>query len=469
MRLISPKNRFIPNYKCDTEDNLIAVVEGLDLESSQQIKYILDIYKIPQLHRFLKHVSFNNSAGDKISFDQYGVLITDFDVINWVTLPNHSFVSIKVGSIDPKAPVGQGLIINASGILWHNGIELVQLLSVCNDKCHSGYHKEKKEGVVFCCYNCIPCPKGKISDQIDMTDCFQCHEDHYPNKYRNACIPKVVTFLSFEEPLGIGLTSLTLSFLLMTILVFGIFMKHRSTPIVKANNEKLTYNLLFCLFLCFLSALLFIGQPKKMTCLLRQAAFGIVFSVAISCVLAKNLIVLLAFMATKPGSRLMKWIGKKLANAIILSCSLIQTGLCVMWLATDPPFPDLDMHSVDEKIVLECNEGSVTMFYCVLSYMVFLAIASFTIAFLVRKLPNNFNEAKFITFSMLLFCCVCLSFTPVYLSTKGKYVVAVEIFSILTSSGGLLSFIFFPKCYIIVLRPELNKKEQLVKRKVHLP
>ncbi|KAM5237933.1 vomeronasal type-2 receptor 116-like [Ctenodactylus gundi] len=337
--------------------------------------------------------------------------------------------------------------------------------SICSESCGPGSRKTPQEGKPACCFDCTPCPESEITNATDMEECMKCPDHQYANNQQNHCLQKYVTFLSYEDPLGKTLAGTGLSLTVLTAGVLVLFVKHQNTPIVKANNRSLSYILLVSLAFCFLCSLLFIGRPNQATCILQQTTFGVVFTVAVSTILAKTITVVLAFKVTVPGRRMRQVLISGAPNYIIPICSLIQLTLCGVWMGTNPPFIDTDAHSEHGHVIIVCNKGSLTAFYCVLGYLGSLALGSFTVAFLARNLPDTFNEAKFLTFSMLVFCSVWVTFLPVYHSTKGKVMVAMEIFAILASSAGLLGCIFAPKCYIILLRRDRNSLHGIREKK----
>ncbi|XP_053090987.1 extracellular calcium-sensing receptor-like [Pangasianodon hypophthalmus] len=413
-----------------------------------------------QVIEALKKVNFTTQLGEQVWFDSTGATAAKYDVVNWQRGFNGKVQFKAVGYYDASLPSGQQFVLNTEDIFWAG--EKREPTSMCSESCPPGTRKAAQKGRPVCCYDCLPCAEGEISNQTDSNNCEQCPGEYWSNADRDKCVLKVIEFLSFTEVMGIILVFFSLFGATLTVLVAILFLIEKDTPIVKANNSELSFLLLFSLTLCFLCSLTFIGRPSEWSCMLRHTAFGITFVLCISCVLGKTVVVLMAFRATLPGSNVMKWFGPLQQRLTVLAFTLIQVLICVLWLTVSPPFPYKNMNYYKEKIILECNLGSAIGFWAVLGYIGVLAFLCFILAFLARKLPDNFNEAKFITFSILIFCAVWITFIPAYVSSPGKFTVAVEIFAILASSFALLFCIFTPKCYVILFKPELNTKKNLM-------
>nr|XP_014263976.1 extracellular calcium-sensing receptor-like [Maylandia zebra] len=387
------------------------------------VPFVKDFWEII-VSKKLQRVNFTNQFGDEVFFDENGDPPASYDVINWQL-------------INGKVPT-----------------------SVCSNVCPVGTRKAQIRGKPICCFDCVPCADGTIANST--ADCTPCPKEYWSNERKDDCIPRTIEFLKYHEPMGIALTLVSLLGASLSLATMVVFINYRETPVIKASNFELSSLLLFSLFLCFLCPLTFLGRPTVWTCMLRHTAFGVTFALCISCVLGKTIVVVTAFKATFPGNNIAGKFGHTQQRIIICSCTLIQIVICVLWLSLNPPYPHMLFTYSNKIIVLECNTGSQASFYAVLGYIGVLAIICLILAFMARKLPDNFNEAKLITFSLLIFCAVWITFIPAYISSPGKFTVAVEIFAILSSAFGLLSSIFAPKCYIIFLKPEKNTKKHVM-------
>ncbi|XP_031205858.1 vomeronasal type-2 receptor 116-like isoform X1 [Mastomys coucha] len=419
-------------------------------ETEGSIGVFSDCQKIASL---LKKRVFTNPVGELVNMNLRKTLCAEYDIFNIWNFPQGFGLKVKIGDYSPNFPPSQQLHISED-LKWAMGETLVPT-STCSAICAPGFRRFHQEQTAVCCFDCVQCPENEVSNKTaDPEQCVSCLYDEYANTEHTHCLKRHFSYLAYEDPLGMALACMSLCFSVLTSLVFGTFVKYKDTPIVKANNRNLSYILLISITFCFLCSLLFIGHPNMGSCILQQTTFGVFFTVALSTVLAKTITVVLAFKITTPRRRMRLMLVSGAPNIVIPLCTLIQLVLCGIWLAISPPFIDTDIQSEHGMIIIVCNKGSVIAFHFVLGYLVSLALGSFTVAFLARNLPDRFNEAKFLTFSMLVFCSVWATFLPVYHSTKGRSMVAVEVFSILASSVGLLVCIFVPKCYVILIRPD---------------
>ncbi|XP_078265946.1 vomeronasal type-2 receptor 1 [Rhinoraja longicauda] len=414
-----------------------------------------------QLMYYLKNVRFQSLLGEEISFDANGDVDAMYDIINWQRTSN-GYISFKVvGSYNGTAAAGKEMALYNDSIIWLDD-QATPPVSVCSESCRPGTRKGIQQGEPICCFECIRCADGEISNKTDSRECTRCPEDYWSNAERDECLHKVIEYLGYNDPLGITLIALSTLGACITLAVAVVYIVRKDTPLVQANGCGLSLVLLLALVICFLSSIVFVGLPVPWSCMTRQVLLAVSFATCLSCMLAKAVNLMLKAKAERAEGGVGKQLGPYHQKMIALVCVLCHACLCTAWLLIFPPYPVKNARFQNVKIIMECNEGSVAFLCCVLGYDALLAGVCFIFAFIARRMPDNFNEAKFITFALLVFFIVWISFVPAYLSTRGKYMVAVEIFAILASSFGLLACLFVPKCYIIVLKPERNT-EELVK------
>ncbi|XP_018120288.1 vomeronasal type-2 receptor 1 [Xenopus laevis] len=413
-----------------------------------------------QLMYYLKMAKFTMFTNESMSFDDSGDIKGHYDILNWQWKDNQTMSFVKTGHYKDMGGTGFEFKIANSSIFWNTPTSMPPR-SVCSESCIPGTRKGIRQGEPVCCFDCIQCAEGEITNETDARECISCPSDFWSNSHRNECVLKEVEFLATDEALGITLIFLSVFGASLVIAFNIVYIMYRETALVKANSRSLSYLIQFSLVCTFMTSVLFVGKPEEWSCMARQITLALGFSLCLSCILGKTIVLMLRKKSAKSklaerGHEAMKPVYQIIVAVIGLT---IQAGICTAYLILFPPWVYKNMESQNVKIILECNEGSIEFLCAMFGFDVFLAILSFITAFIARKLPDNFNEAKFITFGMLVFFIVWISFVPAYLSTRGKFKVAVEIFAILASSFGLLGCFFVPKGYIILLKPERNTEE----------
>uniref|UniRef100_A0A3B3WLQ7 G-protein coupled receptor family C group 6 member A n=1 Tax=Poecilia mexicana TaxID=48701 RepID=A0A3B3WLQ7_9TELE len=346
----------------------------------------------------LKSAKFSMD-GKQYSFNDYSDVDSGYDLILWRSSSQNTVdMSYSIGRFD----------IETKRLYISNVID-----QIVKNKC------------VYLCF-------------ADSAQCYKCDENtEYSDEGSSSCKKRLDLFLKWGDPYHITLLAFTSLGAMLTLTVGVIFLARWNTPVVRSSVGPICIVLLFSLLCTFGSVPLFGARPSDEKCRARQVFFGLSFTLSVSCILVKSFKIILAFEFDPVTQDVLKKVYKP--PAIIALCMAGQAVVCTVWLSYKAP-----------------QKNSYPAFGAMLAYIGLLAILGFVLAFKGRKLPQCYNDAKFITFSMLIYFIAWIIFGPVYKNVKGEYHPAVEMVVIVISAYAILFCQFLIKCYIILFKQEKN-------------
>ncbi|XP_077454861.1 G-protein coupled receptor family C group 6 member A [Stigmatopora argus] len=387
--------------------------------------------------------------GKSYNFSTQGDINEGYDISIWRSIEGEIDVHDIVAEYDPQS--NSFTQTNSNSTRYFQ--DLQHIISNCSSSCMPGQLKKTSESQHTCCYECINCTENYYTNKTDMDVCLSCNKEReWSPEGSSICFPKTLVYFKWQDRFALVLLTLSALGILLVLMVSALFFHYRETPVVRAAGGALSQVILFSLVFSFLSAVLFVGKPNSLQCKARQVLFGISFTVCVSCILVKSLKILLAFQLNIDMQGALQKVYQ--SYLIVLACVGLQVIICICWLVLKSPYKYLIF--LPRTLLEDCHEGSYVGFSVMLGYIALLAFVCFICAFVGRKLPQQYNDAKYITFSMLLYITSWLIFIPIYITTSGVYLPAVEMVVILFSNYGIICCHFLPKCYIILFKKAKN-------------
>ncbi|XP_044133534.1 taste receptor type 1 member 1 [Bufo gargarizans] len=405
-----------------------------------------------QLLEYVKKVNFT-LYNQSIYFDSNGDPSTGYDIVMWSW--NEVIPSFKI--IGSYSKVAGSLKLNEE-LKWHTKDNSVPE-SICSKECAKG-ERRVQTASHSCCFDCIPCPKMTFVNQSDLYTCQPCGSSQWSPMRSEICYNRTLQYLPWTDPLSLALLSIVTLLLLLIAAITVIFIMNLNTPVVKSAGGKMCLLMLWSLMSSCCTLYCYFGRPQVVTCMVRQPVFSVSFTICFSCIVVHSFQIVCIFkMATHMPRVYDMWVKKNGSDIFIVVSTAGQILICVIWMVLKPPLPIEDYATFPEQIILKCSEtvsvGSVAQ----IVYIGLLSMLCFAFCYMGKDLPDNYNEAKCISFSLLVYFFSWIAFFTTYIIYQGKYIVAVNVAAVLVSVMGILIGYFTPKCYVILFRPELNTTE----------
>ena len=335
--------------------------------------------------------------------------------------------------------------------------------SACSEACTANQAQSYLDDTL-CCWTCIPC--GPYHYLPTPHECVECPMGSKPDVDLKHCIQLKLMYLSYDGGIAITAMVVAVAGIMVTTYVILVFVRFRETPVVKASGRELSFVLLIGIFLCYAMTFVIVTKPNDWVCGAQQFGIGLCFSVCYSALLTKTNRIARIFRAGKRTAKRPNCISPSSQLFICLGLVSIQAIIGAGWLIVSPPragsyYPTRD----DNQLVCLSAVGLEHMIG--FAYPIVLIIVCTVYAVLTRKIPEAFNESKYIGFTMYTTCIIWLAFVPIYFSTANNIEIrlATMCFSISLSGTVSLVCLFTPKLYIIILHPERNVRQSMMASK----
>ncbi|XP_062393594.1 taste receptor type 1 member 1-like [Sardina pilchardus] len=389
-----------------------------------------------------------------ISFDKNLDLHASYSILFWAT-GNHSVKIHQIGTYSSYPE--SNLTIYDTRLRWHGsgGVPF----SNCSAECKPG-HVRQKNGLRQCCFICVKCPSNHYANHTaNLYSCLKCGKYEWSEAGSTSCQTRYVEYLHFSDGYSIVLMVSASSFLLLCVGVTVLFAVHRSTPVVRSAGGSMCFLMLGCLAASAISVFFYFSELSTFSCIFKDLLYDFFYTVCLACLFVRSFQIICIFkMAAHLPKAHAWWVKHSGQWLVVAALSLLQLLLCTVSMATSPPLPVEDA-SFKDQIVLQCSTNNIVISSLPIGLMLILSGLCFCFSYMGTDLPKNYNEAKAITFSMLLFCLSWAIFITADLLSHTKYVQVVKIVVELGCLYGIMFSFFIPKSFIIVFQPVRNTQE----------
>uniref|UniRef100_A0A4W4DTN5 Metabotropic glutamate receptor 5 n=1 Tax=Electrophorus electricus TaxID=8005 RepID=A0A4W4DTN5_ELEEL len=397
-----------------------------------------------KLLEYLMKTNFTGVSGENIQFDENGDSPGSYVIMNFKKMGKDYYDYTNVGSWD-----NSGLQIDDDEI-WPSKDAIIK--SVCSEPCAKGQIKVIRKGEVSCCWTCTPCKENEFV--FDEYSCKACDLGSWPTDDLTGCDPIPVEYLRWGDPEPIAAVVFSCLGLMATFFVTFIFIIYRDTPVVKSSSRELCYIILAGICLGYLCTFCLIAKPRLVYCYLQRLGVGLSPAMSYSALVTKTnrIARILAGSKKKICTKKPRFMSACAQLIIAFILILLQLGIIVALFVMETPEVVFDYPSIRE-VHLICNITNLGV-VAPLGYNGLLIMSCTFYAFKTRNVPANFNEAKYIAFTMYTTCVIWLAFVPIYFGSN--YKIITTCFSVSLSATVALGCMFVPKVYIILAKPERN-------------